>query len=101
MLNIKKILLPVDSPIISLDVIQQAATQTKADLLVTGCYPYGTHLQTHGYAIICAVPIPATIEKMERNGINQLPVVERGRLVGVFSRDDLVHYLGILQSLRA
>jgi len=42
-----------------------------------------------------------TIEKMERNGINQLPVVERGRLIGVFSRDDLVHYLGILQSLRA
>jgi Zn-dependent protease len=42
-----------------------------------------------------------TIEKMERNGINQLPVVDRGRLIGVFSRDDLVHYLGILQSLRA
>jgi len=42
-----------------------------------------------------------TIEKMERNGITQLPVVERGRLIGVFSRDDLVHYLGILQSLRA
>jgi Zn-dependent protease len=42
-----------------------------------------------------------TIEKMERNGINQLPVVERGRLIGVFSRADLIHYLGILQSLRA
>jgi Zn-dependent protease len=42
-----------------------------------------------------------TIEKMERNGINQLPVVDRGRLVGVFSRDDLLHYLGMLQSLRA
>ena len=36
----------------------QAAKQTKADLLVTGCYPYGGHLRTHGYAIICAVPIP-------------------------------------------
>ncbi|HKM82685.1 MAG TPA: site-2 protease family protein [Candidatus Acidoferrum sp.] len=42
-----------------------------------------------------------TIENMEQNGINQLPVVDRGRLIGVFSRDDLVHYLGILQSLRA
>lgn len=42
-----------------------------------------------------------TIEKMERNGIKQLPVVDHGRLIGVFSRDDLVHYLGILQSLRA
>lgn len=39
-------------------VLGQAATETKANLLVTGCYPYGTHLRTHGYAIICAVPIP-------------------------------------------
>jgi nucleotide-binding universal stress UspA family protein len=38
--------------------LSQAAAETKADLLVTGCYPYGTHLRTHGYAIICAVPIP-------------------------------------------
>ncbi|HAM51678.1 MAG TPA: hypothetical protein DCP92_13715, partial [Nitrospiraceae bacterium] len=39
-------------------VLSQAAEQTKADLLVTGCRPYGLHLRTHGYAIICAVPIP-------------------------------------------
>ena len=39
-------------------VLSQAAKQTKADLLVTGCYPYGGHLGTHGYGIICAVPIP-------------------------------------------
>jgi nucleotide-binding universal stress UspA family protein len=39
-------------------VLSQAASQTKADLLVTGCYPYGGHLRTHGYGIICAVPIP-------------------------------------------
>jgi nucleotide-binding universal stress UspA family protein len=39
--------------------LRQAATQTKADLLVTGCNPYGGHLRkTHGYGIICAVPIP-------------------------------------------
>ncbi len=38
--------------------LSQATAQTKADLLVTGCYPYGTHLRTNGYAIICAVPIP-------------------------------------------
>jgi nucleotide-binding universal stress UspA family protein len=38
--------------------LSQAAKQTKADLLVTGCYPYGGHLGTHGYGIICAVPIP-------------------------------------------
>ena len=39
-------------------VLSQAAKETKADLLVTGCYPYGGNLRTHGYSIICAVPIP-------------------------------------------
>jgi nucleotide-binding universal stress UspA family protein len=39
-------------------VLSQAATQTNADFLVTGCYPYGGHLRTNGYAIICAVPVP-------------------------------------------
>jgi nucleotide-binding universal stress UspA family protein len=39
-------------------VLRQVAKQTKADLLVNGCYPYGGHLRTHGYGIICAVPIP-------------------------------------------
>ena len=39
-------------------VLSQAAKQTKADLLVTECYPYGGHLRTHGYGIICAVQIP-------------------------------------------
>ncbi len=39
-------------------VLSEAAKQTKADLLVSGCRPYGGHLRTHGYSIICAVPIP-------------------------------------------
>jgi nucleotide-binding universal stress UspA family protein len=39
-------------------VLSQAAKQTSADLLVSGCYPYGGHLRTHGYGIICAVQIP-------------------------------------------
>jgi nucleotide-binding universal stress UspA family protein len=39
-------------------VLSQAVKQTKADLLVTECYPYGGNLRIHGYAIICAVPIP-------------------------------------------
>jgi nucleotide-binding universal stress UspA family protein len=38
--------------------LSQAAKQTKADLLVTGCYPYGGHLGTHGYGVICALPVP-------------------------------------------
>jgi nucleotide-binding universal stress UspA family protein len=39
-------------------VLSQAVKETKADLLVNGCYPYGGNLRTHGYAIIRAVPIP-------------------------------------------
>jgi nucleotide-binding universal stress UspA family protein len=39
-------------------VLSHAAKQTKADLLVIECYPYGGNLRIHGYAIICAVPIP-------------------------------------------
>ena len=38
--------------------LSQAAEQTKADLMVTGCYPYEGNLRIHGYAIIRAVPIP-------------------------------------------
>ncbi len=39
-------------------VLSQAVKQTKADLLVVECYPYGGNLRIHGYAIICAVSIP-------------------------------------------
>jgi nucleotide-binding universal stress UspA family protein len=39
-------------------VLSQAVKETKADLLVTECYPYGGNLRIHGYAIICTVPIP-------------------------------------------
>ncbi len=39
-------------------VLHDAVERTKADLLISGCYPYGGRLRTHGYGIICAVPIP-------------------------------------------
>jgi nucleotide-binding universal stress UspA family protein len=39
-------------------ILSQAVKQMDADLLVTACYPYGGNLRTHGYGIICAVPIP-------------------------------------------
>lgn len=42
-----------------------------------------------------------TIEALGRNGVNQLPVMDGGKVIGMFSREDLVHYLAILQSLRA
>jgi nucleotide-binding universal stress UspA family protein len=39
-------------------VLDQAAKQTKADLLVSGCRPYGVSLRTHAYAIIRSTQIP-------------------------------------------
>jgi nucleotide-binding universal stress UspA family protein len=38
--------------------LSQAVKQTKADLLVNSCYPYGGHLRTHGFAVIAALPVP-------------------------------------------
>jgi nucleotide-binding universal stress UspA family protein len=39
-------------------VLSRAAAQTKADLLVTGCRPYGVSLRTRGYAILRAARVP-------------------------------------------
>jgi len=39
------------------------------------------------------------LEKMGRDGVNQLPVLQDGRIVGLLSRDDLLHYLKVLQAL--
>ncbi len=42
-----------------------------------------------------------TVESMARSGITQTPVAEGGKIIGVLSRDDLVHYLGVVHSLHA
>jgi Zn-dependent protease/CBS domain-containing protein len=41
------------------------------------------------------------MEKMGRDGVNQLPVVDGNGIVGVLSRDDVVHYLQMLQAVHA
>lgn len=41
----------------------------------------------------------SALERMGRNGVDQLPVMEHERIVGMLSRDDLIHYLGILHAL--
>lgn len=38
------------------------------------------------------------LEKMGRDGVNQLPVVDNGSIVGVLSREDILHYLRVLQA---
>jgi predicted transcriptional regulator len=49
-----------------------------------------------------AAELWTALEKMGRDGVNQLPVLNGGggdRVVGVLSRDDLVHYRRVLQPL--
>ena len=41
------------------------------------------------------------LEKMGRNGVDQLPVMTDKKILGMLSRDDLIHYLGILRALKA
>ena len=51
------------------------------------------------------ITIPASAElwtaldKMGRNGVNQIPVVDDGAVVGLLSRDDIVEYMHILRQL--
>jgi Zn-dependent protease/CBS domain-containing protein len=40
----------------------------------------------------------SALEKMGRDGVNQLPVVDGNGIVGMLSREDIVHYLGVLRS---
>jgi Zn-dependent protease len=55
------------------------------------------------FARVVSIPASAelwtALEKMGRDGVNQLPVVEDGGMVGMLSRDDVVDYLKVLQQL--
>jgi CBS domain-containing protein len=39
------------------------------------------------------------MEEMDRDGVNQLPVMENGELVGMLSREDVISYLRTLHEL--
>lgn len=43
----------------------------------------------------------AAVEEMDRDGVNQLPVLTDGHLVGMLSREDVVTYLRTLRQLSA
>jgi Zn-dependent protease/CBS domain-containing protein len=43
----------------------------------------------------------SALEKMGRDGVNQLPVVQGTGIVGILSREDVVHYLHVLQGVAA
>jgi len=42
----------------------------------------------------------SALEKMGRDGVNQLPVVDQSGVVGMLSREDVLHYLSVLQSFQ-
>jgi len=41
----------------------------------------------------------AAVEEMDRDGVNQLPVMTDGQILGVLSRDDVISFLRTLQEL--
>jgi len=43
----------------------------------------------------------ASLQLMDRDGVNQLPVVANGRVLGMLSRDDVISFLRTLQELRS
>lgn len=43
----------------------------------------------------------SVLEKMGRGGLNQLPVVDETGVVGILSREDILHYLGVLQHFQS
>lgn len=42
----------------------------------------------------------SALEKMGRGGENQLPVIDETGVVGILSREDILHYLNVLQHFR-
>ena len=41
----------------------------------------------------------AALEKMDRDGVNQLPVTRDHRVIGMLSREDVISFLRTLQEL--
>lgn len=46
-------------------------------------------------------PLWSALEQMGRNGAEELPVIEGNGVVGMLSREDVLHYLRVLQTLAA
>jgi CBS domain-containing protein len=46
-------------------------------------------------------PLVAALQLMDRDGVNQLPVVAGDRVVGMLSRDDVISFLRTLQELQS
>lgn len=57
--------------------------------------PFGKMDTTEPGAILWSA-----LEKMGRDGVNQLAVVDGNGVVGMLSREDILHYLSVLQTFR-
>ncbi len=66
------------------------STATAAQIMI----PFQKLATTQPNAILWSA-----LEKMGRDGVNQLPVVEGNRVEGMLLREDIVQYLGLLQAL--
>jgi Zn-dependent protease len=44
--------------------------------------------------------LSSVIQKLDRNGVNQLPVLRNGLFVGILSRDSFIDYLRVLREVR-
>jgi hypothetical protein len=46
-------------------------------------------------------PAELTLQQMDRDGVNQLPVITDSRVVGMLSREDIITFLRTVQELGA
>ena len=46
-----------------------------------------------------SAPLTSAMQAMDRDGVNQLPVFDDGRMVGILSREDLITYLRTIEEL--
>jgi tRNA nucleotidyltransferase (CCA-adding enzyme) len=67
--------------------VERAQRQGRADLAVKSCMTHPVHTTTPD------TPLRAALEEMQAHGVGRLPVVERGRVVGILSREDVLGYL--------
>lgn len=68
------------------------ATTTAAQIMV----PFQKLTTTQPNAVLWSA-----LEKMGRDGVNQIPVLDAGGVVGVLSREDILHYLSGQRALSA
>lgn len=68
--------------------------ETKKALEDIGNVPIRNIMTTHVYTISSSDRIEKAAEMMTKHGVNRLPVIEDGKLVGIVTRGDIIAGLG-------